>query len=156
MSELYDIDRRPTDDADKGYPLYAEAMIFTVSKRWVMLGRDGTVSPVRTLVGYDENSYSAVRRQILADTGISVGTGAVIFTGLFREPETGRENLMDIWVFRLAEKDDEISVDHPRMCIMTSDEVRARIENRMYSDMGETTKLNGIFTVFETPVCVDF
>ena len=156
MVDLYDRDRKPLKDASAGCPLYSEAMIFTGSRRWVMLGNDGIVSPVRTRVGHDENSYSAIRRQILINTGISVGMGAVIFTGYYREPESCRKNIMDIWVFRIAEKDEDISLDNPRICIMTSDEVRGSIENRRYSDMGETAELNGIFAIFETPVCVDF
>lgn len=156
MVDLYDRDRKPLKDASAGCPLYSEAMIFTGSRRWVMLKKEGSVSPVRAAVSHGDDSYSAVRRQIVSDTGISVATGAVIFTGLFREPAGGCENLMDIWVFRLNEKDDEISSPDPGICIMTSDEIRDHMENGSYSDLGETQKIDGIMTICETPVCVDF
>ena len=143
-------------DGSAGFPLISEAVILTGSKRWIMLRKDGLLSPVRAEVGHAENSYSAVRDRILLDTGITVGTGAVLFTGLFSAPEGAGECLMDIWVFRLSEKDDELKASYQWLCTVSSDEAIECIENGSFSDLGETEKLRGIFTICETPVCVDF
>ena len=156
MSELYDTDRKPLKDGSAGIPLISEAVIFTGSKRWIMLKKDDVLSPVRAMVGHAGNSYSAVRDRILLDTGISVGTGAVLFTGLFSAPEGAAKCLMDIWVFRLSEKDDELKAFYPGLCTVSSDEAIESFENGSFSDLGETEKLRGIFTICETPVCVDF
>ena len=63
---------------------------------------------------------------------------------------------MDIWVFRLSEKDDELKASYPGLCTVSSDEALESFENGSFSDMGERAELKGIFTIYETPVCVDF
>ena len=155
MVDLYDRDRKPLKDASAGCPLYSEAMIFTGSRRWVMLKGAGSVSPVRSAVKCGDNSYSAVRRQIASDTGITVNTGAVPFTGCFTSPD-GTERILDIWVFRLDEKDEELRKIHPGILIMSSDEIRDCFDSGTFMNLGEEDRLRAVFTVYETPVCVDF
>ena len=155
MEKLHDLNDIAGNLSPDGFPRYSEAMLFTPSKKWAMIRVDMVVSPVRTPVGEGENSYSAIRRQISTDCGISVGRGAVIFTGFFSEPE-GERSIIDIWVFRLKEEDEELISSNPWIRLMSSDEIKDSFEEGSFSDMGETEKLRSVFTIYETPVCVDF